>query len=61
MGSNEFAQSGIGNDDDLESITKIDFFGKKNLKIKKIVCGGYLNAFNLFLTGCFYYLIFNYI
>jgi hypothetical protein len=35
MGSNEFYQSGNGNNQKLDSIYKLDYFENKNLKIKK--------------------------
>jgi hypothetical protein len=48
MGINDSFQSGIGNCNQLDSITKISYFENENKKIKKIGCGG---CFNLFLTG----------
>jgi putative salt-induced outer membrane protein YdiY len=48
MGNNEYAQSGNGNNENLNSIFKLDYFENKNLKIKKIVCIAFLN---IFLTG----------
>jgi hypothetical protein len=50
MGDNKYDQSGyeIRDYSQLKSIAKLDYFRKKNLKIKKIVCGG---GFNTFLTG----------
>jgi hypothetical protein len=54
MGDNRCYQSGNGNDEELNSIHKLIFFEKENLKIKKIVCGGIVdNLFNIFLTGFF--------
>jgi hypothetical protein len=50
MGNNEYGQSGIGNKNELKFIYKIDYFENKNLRIKKIVCGGFY-GFNIFLTG----------
>jgi hypothetical protein len=38
-------------DTKLSSVSKLDYFEKKNLKIKKIVCGGKDSIFNIFLTG----------
>jgi hypothetical protein len=57
MGSNLLAESGNGNNKELTSIIKLDYFKNENKKIKKIVCGtgGILgNGFNLFLTGCYF-------
>jgi hypothetical protein len=42
-------QSGNENKEQLKSIIKLNYFENKNLKIKKIICGG--TSFNLFLTG----------
>jgi alpha-tubulin suppressor-like RCC1 family protein len=50
VGNNEYGQSGNGKVNKLGSIYKLDFFEKKNLKIKKIVCG---YRFIIFLTGLF--------
>jgi hypothetical protein len=51
MGDNMHYQSGNGNNKNLDSIIKLDYFENKKLKIKKIVCG---NEFNIFLTGLVY-------
>jgi hypothetical protein len=56
MGDNNFGQSGNGNKEKLQSIYKLNYFDNKNLRIKKIVCGGFYegaNCFNIFLTGFF--------
>jgi hypothetical protein len=50
FGSNLYYQSGNGNNKELNSIIKLNYFENKKKKIKKISCGYY---FNLFLTGCF--------
>jgi hypothetical protein len=57
MGDNRFGQSENGNNEKLNSIYKLNYFEKKNLKIKKIVCGGFDYSFNIFLTGFLNYLI----
>jgi hypothetical protein len=49
MGDNIYSQSGNGKSEYLKSYYKLEYFENKNLKIKKIVCGG---SFNIFLTGC---------
>jgi hypothetical protein len=54
MGLNNFCQSGNGNNKELNSIYKLEFFENKNLKIKKIVCGEFDNGFNIFLTGYYF-------
>jgi hypothetical protein len=47
-------KSGNGNDEKLNSIIKLNYFENKNLKIKKIVCGGFFSCYcNIFLTGLF--------
>jgi hypothetical protein len=51
MGNNQYGQSGNGDNEKLISIYKLECFEKKNLKIKKIVCGGFKSCFNIFLTG----------
>jgi hypothetical protein len=48
MGVNKNFKSGIGNNEKLNSIIKLNYFEKENLKIKKIANG---NCCNLFLTG----------
>jgi alpha-tubulin suppressor-like RCC1 family protein len=52
FGSNSNYQSGNGNNQQLTSIIKLNYFQNENKKIKKITCGG--NDFNLFLTGCYF-------
>jgi hypothetical protein len=49
MGENQHFQSDV---EEFNSIYKLDNFENENLKIKKIVCGGYDCNFNIFLTGC---------
>jgi hypothetical protein len=52
MGSNQLGQSGNGNKEKLKKIYKLNYFKNRDLKIKKIVCGGvWSNCFNIFLTG----------
>jgi hypothetical protein len=51
MGCNEYAQSGNENNEILTSIYRLYYFEKKNLKIKKIVCGCNWRGFSIFLTG----------
>jgi hypothetical protein len=54
MGDNKNAESGIGNEDEINEIIKINYFEKENCirtqKIKKITCGEW---FSIFLTGIF--------
>jgi hypothetical protein len=54
MGDNTNYQSGNGNNKNLYSIYKLNYFENKNLKIKKIVCGSgksWGSYFSIFLTG----------
>jgi hypothetical protein len=51
LGSNATSESGNGNNENIKSIYKLEYFEKKNLKIKKIVCSGDWYVFNIFLTG----------
>jgi hypothetical protein len=44
-------KSGNGNKEKLTSIYKLNYFEDKNLKTKKIVCGGCDFTFNIFLKG----------
>jgi alpha-tubulin suppressor-like RCC1 family protein len=60
MGDNSFGESGIGHDNEIKEITKINYFEKENSdclpkKIKKIVSTDYCT---IFLTSNFYFLIF---
>jgi hypothetical protein len=47
---NFHGQSGIGNDDDLDTFCEINYFENKNLNLKKITFGGNCD-FSIFLTG----------
>jgi hypothetical protein len=49
----QFKNDSNVDEEKIKSIYKIDCFEKKNLKIKKIVCGGIQNydSFYIFLTG----------
>jgi hypothetical protein len=52
FGDNSKYQSGNGDNQQLTSIIKFNYFEKENKKIKKIACGCYYDqGFNLFLTG----------
>jgi FAD synthase len=48
MGNNSDYQSGKGNDNTFEKITKLNYFEKNDLKIKKISVG---SDFSFFLTS----------
>jgi hypothetical protein len=49
MGDNAIGDIGNENQEELTSIYKLNYFEKKNLKVKKIVCGDDI----IFLTGWF--------
>jgi hypothetical protein len=51
MGGNDYGESGNGNKENFDTLYEFDFFEKKNLNIKKIVCSGICYCFNIFLTG----------
>jgi hypothetical protein len=51
LGDNLYGQSGSGNSKSLNPFYKLNYFENKKLKIKKIVCGGSFDIFNIFLTG----------
>jgi hypothetical protein len=53
MGDNKYCQSGNGNNEELNSIYKLNYFEDKNFKIKKIVCSNFKSSINIFLTGLF--------
>jgi alpha-tubulin suppressor-like RCC1 family protein len=52
FGSNSKYESGNGDNKQLTSIIKLNYFQNENKKIKKIACGCDHRGFNLFLTGC---------
>ena len=54
FGSNSKYQSGNGDNKQLTSIIKLNYFENENKKIKKIECGYGNPGFNLFLTGCYF-------
>jgi alpha-tubulin suppressor-like RCC1 family protein len=49
IGKNDHFQCGFKGTAD--KFIEIDFFKKKNIKIKKIICGGWSDSFTIFLSG----------
>jgi hypothetical protein len=51
FGKNEYGECATESQIKLNSIYQCNFFGKQNIIIKKINCGGNFNGFTIFLTG----------